>query len=533
VSTPLLLGAALAATQADIELVRPTFGAGAPVGMDSPLLDRDGTLRVGASLQYLRDPLILYKFSTEEGAVVSNRDTLVAGFTWQPARMVALRAALPLAAQWGGEIDELSADGVGTGNFSAGLLVAALRRGPFALGFTGDLFLPTGGSAGWMGDGSIRFDAAALGRFGVGPFALLAELGTALRPPVTTGYDFTLGSELNANAAARWDVWPSRFAMQTGLLYRGGYEHFFVGEAENPLEWIGGIELRPWRSWQLDLSVGRGLSTGYGTSQFRGLAALTWVHRPVESEPPPRPTVVLAPVEELTEAEVEPDPPPPPEDPPLARIEQQQIVIRDPIQFEFGTDRILPVSQPTLEAIKDLLDVHPELLHVVIEGHASEEGSYIYNYDLSLRRSLSIFRALVDVGVHPARLSCRGMGEVVPTASAVDEATLAANRRVIFHIVRQLEPGEPWPDYGDEVRVPWTGDARKVKKPPPRAAPPPPPTPPPPRVADPERADPDQFTDEDDDPLGAEPAPTEPTPAEPAPADPAPSSAPPPAPEAP
>ena len=78
--------------------------------------------------------------------------------------------------------------------------------------------------------------------------------------------------------------------------------------------------------------------------------------------------------------------------------------------------------------------------HVVIEGHASEEGSHQYNYDLSNLRARAIFKALAEAGVHPDRMSHRGYGEALPKNLGEDEAALAENRRVEFHIIRQDAP---------------------------------------------------------------------------------------------
>ena len=87
--------------------------------------------------------------------------------------------------------------------------------------------------------------------------------------------------------------------------------------------------------------------------------------------------------------------------------------------------------------VAKLINEDIQIGHLVIEGHASEEGSYGYNYDLSNLRARAIYRALVEAGVHPDRLSHRGYGEAIPIKSGEDEASLALNRRVEFHIVRQ------------------------------------------------------------------------------------------------
>ncbi len=468
----------------DIEVARPTFSPDALPGFESASFNRTGTYRIGLQLQYDRDPLLLYKGLDEVGAVVSNRDTLYLGVAWQASRRVGFRFVLPVAAQWGSDIGSLSGDGVGAGDGSAGLHVRLVDTHHFDLATDADLYLPTSTAGKYLGETSIRFDAGAASDVVAGRTSLLFGVHTMLRPPVDSTYDFVLGSELIANLGLRYEVWHDKADLQTELLGRAGYDHFLSTPAENPLAWMSGLTIYPRRDLQIDALVGRGLTAGYGTPQFRATVAVTYIHRP---------NPVAAPVADQKVAtlvlpedvEFAPEPPTPVAvEPPkwaegeLAKVESQQIIIRDPIQFELGTDKILPASEPTLQAIAKVLEDNPQILTVVIEGHASEEGSFIYNYNLSLTRAQAINRRLVEVGVHPARLSCRGMGETEPIATVTpgmtreqSEAALALNRRVVFHIERQLQPGEQWPDYGKTVKVPWTGDEHTV-------APLPPPIPP-------------------------------------------------------
>ena len=105
--------------------------------------------------------------------------------------------------------------------------------------------------------------------------------------------------------------------------------------------------------------------------------------------------------------------------------------------------------------------------HLLIEGHASEEGSFAYNYDLSIRRAKAIFEQLIVLGVHPERMSYRGMGEVVPVAMGSDEASLEKNRRVEFEIIKQYDPNETRPSrrppvLKPDIRLPWNGEDKAV-----------------------------------------------------------------------
>lgn len=471
----------------DIEIARPTFSPDAMPGFESTSFNRTGTWRAGIQVQYDRDPLLLFKFSEEIGAVVSNRDTVYLGLAWQASKRVGFRVVLPGAFQWGSEVATLSGDGAGLGDASIGGRLRVVDTPHVDLEADADLYAPTSTVDGYFGERAVRLNAGTALSLETGRTGVLLNLHTMLRPPVDSKYDFVLGSELAASLGVRYEVWSGHAALQTALLGRAGYDHFLSTPAENPLAWMSGVAIQPRKDLQVDALVGRGLTAGYGTPQFRATVALTYVHRPPLKAAPV--TEVKKPVEVLpedVEFTVPPEEPTP--EPPrwaageLARVEAQQIVIRDPIQFELGTDHILPESEPTLRAIAKVLEDHPEILAVVIEGHASEEGSFIYNYDLSLTRALAINRRLVEVGVHPARLSCRGMGETQPIASVTPEMTpaqaetsLALNRRVIFHIVRQLQAGEQWPDYGTTVTVPWTGDVHAVpRNPPPLPVPEPP-----------------------------------------------------------
>jgi hypothetical protein len=64
------------------------------------------------------------------------------------------------------------------------------------------------------------------------------------------------------------------------------------------------------------------------------------------------------------------------------------------------------------------------------------------------------------------------MGEVVPrdTSAAIgdqNDAELAENRRVDFHIVKQLGPLELATERNWSISVPWSGDAAQAAQPPP------------------------------------------------------------------
>jgi OOP family OmpA-OmpF porin len=489
----------------DIELVRPSFSPGAVAGLDTPGFGRPGTVRAGTLLQYERDPLILYQLEREAGSVVHNRIMGQLGISVDLTKRFSARVVLPIGGQWGTEVDRLAADTGGIGDMSLGARMHVLQLGPLDTAVRADVMLPFGTHAAYLGEEGLRGVGGALVSATFGPLALLGDISVIGRAPVVTEQDFQLGSELAMNGGVRLDVWPDKLALGVGVLGRTGLTK--AGEGETPVELVGNVKVRAARDWQVDVGVGRGIATGYGSTQFRALAGLTFQRTPplppsVTPQPLSRMLVTEAPelptdaAMAITPVVVEGPKWKPDE---LARVEESQIVIRDPIQFELATAHILPESIPTLHAIAKLLAEHAEIAHLVIEGHASEEGSYPYNYDLSVRRSLAIFQELILAGTYPDRLSCRGMGEVEPVSLGTTEAQLAENRRVIFHIVRRLKPGEEPPPMRTELPLPWNGEPATFTPPPPLPAPEPAPPPAAPKKEEDYPTDPNVFKDHEDD----------------------------------
>lgn len=461
----------------DVEMLNPTFSAGGPAGVESPFIAGKGALRMGLLYQYQRDPVILYLYNEEAGSVIANRRSAALGVAWDLSDRFSLRGSIPVAWQAGTDQPDYAYEGLGLGDISLGGRALLAAAGPLSIGARADLLLPVGTKQAYLGEPRLRARLGLSGLVEVGPAAGLVEATFLSRPSRDTGLDFIAESAIELNAGAMLDVWPDKVAMTTTLLTRTGATHLGEPGGERGSELLVGMQLHPFGELdQIDLGVGRGLARGVGTTAFRYYVGYTYV-RP----PKPTPVVPQVVVEERPPEPVVPDqivieekPPEPWKEGELARIQQDQIVIRDPIQFEFATANVLPESLPTLVAVAQILNEHAEIGHIVIEGHASEEGSYLYNYDLSNLRARSIWMELIKVGVHPTRMSYRGMGEVVPKNLGTDEVSLAENRRVEFHIVQRLRPEDGYPAFPDTTPLPWTGERVPVvqpKEPPPPEAP--------------------------------------------------------------
>lgn len=118
------------------------------------------------------------------------------------------------------------------------------------------------------------------------------------------------------------------------------------------------------------------------------------------------------------------------------RIEESQIAILDTVYFQTDRDLILRRSFAMLDNVAQVLNAHPEIEHIRVEGHTDSRGTREHNLDLSQRRAASVVRYLVAHGVAASRLEAVGYGPdrpVVPQARTPQEH--AQNRRVVFGIV--------------------------------------------------------------------------------------------------
>lgn len=457
--------AVAAGLSVDTELIRPTFSDGAPLGLESTVAGTALQQRVGVLVQHQVSPVVLYEWGEPQGAIVSQRATAWLGLGMDLNARTSIRAIIPTSWQGGGEFPALQAGGLGWGDASLGGRYRLGGWGPLRVALRGDLILPTGTPEAWLGEDQPRLDVGVSTSITVKRFRALLEGDLLNRPQIDTGYSLTVGPSVRGAVGAEYRVRRDLFA--SALLHaRAGIAD--AREGAFSLEPLVGLRVRPAGPWSGQIALGSGVGPGEATSALRALIGLSYAP-PV----PEAPEVAEAelPDEDALEDTVVPAEVAAPEgwkQGEVTRVAEDRVELREPIQFALGTEVILPQSMPLLRALAELLNTHGEIAAVVIEGHASDEGTFAYNYDLSLRRALAVQRALVEAGVHPMRLSARAMGEVMPRGTA-----LAEDRRVEFHIVAFHEPGALSPVPSWTPRLPWTGAPVEARWP---APPPPPPT---------------------------------------------------------
>lgn len=133
--------------------------------------------------------------------------------------------------------------------------------------------------------------------------------------------------------------------------------------------------------------------------------------------------------------EIRADRPPPP--PARVVLTDSNIQIMDKVQFETGSDKLLPVSFPLLDQVAQVMVDNPQIELVEVQGHTDSTGSAAFNRTLSKGRADSVRTYLGSHGVAKARLTAKGFGPDVPLADNATAEGREVNRRVEFKIVKQ------------------------------------------------------------------------------------------------
>lgn len=127
----------------------------------------------------------------------------------------------------------------------------------------------------------------------------------------------------------------------------------------------------------------------------------------------------------------------------LVVLTQTDIKVLENIYFASKKAAIRARSNPLLDNLVQVLNAHPEITHVRVEGHTDNRGDEIRNKELSHSRARAVIDYLVVHGVSADRLEAIGVGEERPIANNKTSSGRAQNRRVEFHIERKPLTGKP------------------------------------------------------------------------------------------
>jgi outer membrane protein OmpA-like peptidoglycan-associated protein len=130
---------------------------------------------------------------------------------------------------------------------------------------------------------------------------------------------------------------------------------------------------------------------------------------------------------------------------PKAFVRGAEIKILDQVKFKTNSAEIEPGpdSEEVLQAVLSVLNSHPEVLNVTVEGHTDSRGSAAYNRKLSKNRAKSVVSWLTAHGIDPKRLTSEGFGPDRPIDTNETEEGRRNNRRVEFHIAETAPKPQP------------------------------------------------------------------------------------------
>ena len=120
------------------------------------------------------------------------------------------------------------------------------------------------------------------------------------------------------------------------------------------------------------------------------------------------------------------------------------INVSDKLLFKSGSYRLNNKADGLMKKLAEVINSEPSM-EVMVEGHTDSQtmvpGSHIQdNWDLSVRRSTSIVRALQDkYNVDPAKLIAAGRSSYVPLVENSNKDNMAKNRRTRIVIIPNLD----------------------------------------------------------------------------------------------
>ncbi|MDY7232352.1 OmpA family protein [Hyalangium rubrum] len=492
-----LVGLAVASAHAQESSPLPNFslerlelnpGRG-PVVLSGAELLSARELRVVLVGHYQRKPLSVYS-EGQRLSLVKDRATAVLALAYGVLPWLELGAGLPVVALQQG--DDLTAQGISSPSSSGvgspwlqgrlGLLSEA-SEDLVDVALKVGVGLPVGSTSVLAREAGTSVGAQVMVGKRLGLVAPVLEAGVLLRPSVAlgdaSGSQDEVGNELRVGAGVTTVTSPLRGEL-------GLRATFSQGRTTATVEALAGARYAPVPTMEVFAVGGMGFGQEPGTPQFRVLIGLAFTLAP---DPPPEPEIIYefvtpvrprrpeAPSEE-EEADSEASPPessapssaPPapsrlaspeadtdgdgvvdvldacvrergsPEHhgcaadmPQLVTLTRERLVLNGQVFFETGS-ATAPENSRVLDRAAQVLQEHPEIPLVVIEGHTDAVGGPDYNQALSKERAEAVRRYLIERGVPADRLRARGFGAARPVDTNATEQGRESNRRVEVHL---------------------------------------------------------------------------------------------------
>jgi len=118
------------------------------------------------------------------------------------------------------------------------------------------------------------------------------------------------------------------------------------------------------------------------------------------------------------------------------------ISIADKLLFKSGKYDISTRANEILAKVAKVVKSKPDF-ECMVEGHTDnvpyQNGVLLDNWDLSVKRSTAIIRALQELGINPTQLVASGRGEYVPLVSNDTPENRAINRRTRIVVLPKID----------------------------------------------------------------------------------------------
>lgn len=118
------------------------------------------------------------------------------------------------------------------------------------------------------------------------------------------------------------------------------------------------------------------------------------------------------------------------------------ISLSDKLLFKSGSYNITTRAKEILGKVATVINGKPNF-EAMVEGHTDnvpyKKGVLLDNWDLSVKRSTAIVRALEELGVNPSQLIAAGRGDRLPLVPNDTAENRATNRRTKIYVLPKID----------------------------------------------------------------------------------------------
>jgi outer membrane protein OmpA-like peptidoglycan-associated protein len=456
---------------------------GGALGPDRSSVLQSITLRL--DFEWAHDPLVVRASGTNIlSHVVENQLVGHLAASVSPIARLRLSLALPVqlwadgktATDRSHDLAAPQAAGLGDIRLGATFRFYGEEEGRVRVGASGRLWIPSGSTAAYIGDGTVSGALSVTAAGDESWFAWSATLGARWRESTRFTYASTaVGPEAFATLAAGGQTADHRVLVGLEVPLASTLSaHAPFSSTEFSVEPGIGVHWRFVDGWRAHAAVNTGLTEALGSPLVRTMLAIEWAPAPAEKKwtpepeplvapPPPPPPPASAPASEpaslpasipVAELDSDGDGIPDSQDAcpndagqnhssartngcPMAFIKDGQIVLAEHIKFASGRAEIIEdeESNNLLNALMSTIQAHPEIARLRVIGYTDDRGPRAKNITISRQRAAAVVKWLTAHGIAASRLESVGKGPDDPITSNDTEDGRRENRRVEFKIL--------------------------------------------------------------------------------------------------